>query len=172
MSLESIDPTTGKVLDRELLESFYFEIDSKVRTSVKEKKTGELKFSYRIEGAYSPYGYVDVEISGTGEGKLSYEFYGMGNKKPEERVIPFKVDPSTIEEFKRLYQEIDFFNLELTDLNKHEIRVTDHGTTTLTYSDGKKEGIISYGYAEDNPLAELIRRYYELVKDYLPDRYR
>lgn len=130
-----------------------------------------LKISYRLEGAYSHYRYIQIEISGSGEGKLSYELYREYLKGAEkEKVILFEVDQATIEELVHQYENADFFNVEVNDLNKDKINITDVGTTTLAYhrSNGK-ERTLSYGYIKNNPLRELIKLYLKLAKKYLPE---
>jgi hypothetical protein len=129
-----------------------------------------LKMSYRIEGAYSPYKYIQIDISGTGEGKLSYSIYKefTGANKEKERTTVFKVEKSIIEKLAGLYRDADFLNLTLKDLNKDKIQVTDVGTTTLTYSYAGKERKLSYGYVENSPLKELLKVYKRLTKRYLP----
>lgn len=133
---------------------------------VVNKDLSDLKISYRSEGTYSPYKYIEVELYGSGEGKLSYEFYReyVPKGEEEEKTIAFKVDQSILQEFVHLHEKVDFFNLEVADLNKDEIRVTDVGTTTLTYSHKGMARTISYGYVENNPLAELIQLYWQLLR--------
>jgi hypothetical protein len=157
-------------------------ISSIYGAEIMNKNLGDLKISYRSEGAYSPYKYIQIEIYGSGEGKLSCEFYDdpfsqehhytYGNYHEQERkaTASFQINQSTLQEFIHLYERADFFNLEVTDLNKDGIRVTDVGTTTLTYSHRGMERTLSYGYVESNPLAELVKLYWQLVKEYLPNK--
>jgi hypothetical protein len=115
---------------------------------------------------YSPYRYIEIQIGGRGEGILQYEMYeeeGIPGKDPEG-IISFQVEPASLQEMIRLHEEADFFNVELTDVNEERIRVTDVGTTTLTYRQNGKERTLSYGHVTDNPLKELIRTYERLIE--------
>ena len=130
----------------------------------------DIKMSYRIEGSYSPYKFIEVAVSGTGQGRLSYALYREFTEKEEttEVTIPFSVHPSTIEELINLHEEVNFFNLPVKDLNKEEITVTDVGTTTLTFRYKGKERKISYGYMENDPLTKLVTFYGRIIKEHLP----
>ena len=132
----------------------------------------KVKMSYRIERAYSPYKYIHIEILGTGEGQVSYELYQEYVKEggEKQRNIPILITANEIEELVRFYQETEFLQLEVEDLNKDKIQVTDVGTTTLSYSDGKKEREFSYGYIKENPFSPLVRAYWQLAERYLPRR--
>lgn len=141
---------------------------------IMDSKRGDLagvKMSYRLEGAYCPYKYIQIEISGTGEGKLSYELYREYVEAGQEKdnTVTLKVDERLIKELVDLYQAVDFFNLEVIDLNKERIRVTDVGTTTLTFSYAGKERSLSYGYVENDPFKELVKLYWEVAEKYLPN---
>jgi hypothetical protein len=92
----------------------------------------------------------------------------LGRQPADEQVIKFQLQPELIQKFLQLYQKADFFNIEIDDLNKDRIRVTDVGTTTLSLSYAEKERSISYGYIEDNPFNELLRLYWQLLERYLP----
>ncbi len=132
-----------------------------------------VKMSYRLEGAYSPYKYIQIDISGKGEAKLEYEIYKeylSSKDEPAKKSIRFKIEKAKIEELLRAYQEVDFFNVEVCDLNKDKVRVTDVGTTTLSLSYGGKERTLSYGYIKDNPFQKLISLYWELINRYLPQK--
>lgn len=128
-----------------------------------------LKMSYRLEGAYSPYKYVRIDILGTGEASLDYEVYReyVSPEQPKKETINFRVEKETIKELLRLYQEKGFFNIEVYDLNKERICVTDVGTTTLTLSYTGKERNLSYGYIENNPFQEILNIYWSLIKEHL-----
>ena len=143
-----------------------------INNRTNELKT--IKMSYRLEGAYSPYKYIQIELDGTGEGTLSYELYRerVGKDGKKNDAVKFKADEGTIKKLVGLYTKADFFKLEVNDLNKDEIQVTDVGTTTLTYNYEGKERKLSYGYVENNPLEGLVRIYSRLAKEHLPDRQR
>lgn len=129
-----------------------------------------VRMSYRLEGAYSPYKYVQVDISGEGETELEYEIYKeyLSKDEPARKSIKFKIEKEKIEELLKAYQEVDFFNIEVYNLNRDKVRVTDVGTTTLALSYAGKERTLSYGYIEDNPFQELISLYWKLINQYLP----
>ena len=132
-----------------------------------------IKMSYRLEGVYCPYKYIQIDISGEGEAKLEYEIYKeylSSKDEPAKKSIKFKIEKTKIEELLRAYQEVDFFNIEIYDLNKDKVRVTDVGTTTLSLSYGGKERTLSYGYIENNPFQKLISLYWELINKYLPQK--
>lgn len=137
--------------------------------SLKEDLTN-LKMSYRLEGAYMPYEYIQIDISGTGVGKLGYSLYReyIGKDKEKTKTITFKIDEDMIKRLASLYRYADFLHLNLVDLNKDGIRVTDVGKTTLSYSYIGQERTLSYGYVENNPLEDLVSLYWQLVREYLP----
>ena len=131
----------------------------------------EIKMSYRLEEAYSPYKYIQVEVSGKGEAVLEYELYAdeiSAGNQPRSGVIKFQVQPELIQKLLRLYLKADFFNVEVNDSNRDEIVVTDVGTTTLSLNYAGKKRSLSYGYIEDDPFQELIKLYWDIITDYLP----
>lgn len=129
-----------------------------------------LKMSYRLEGAYSPYKYIQIEVSVNGKGKLDYELYKeyVSENARKQRTIFFRIDESTIKELISLYEKVNFCNLKLNDLNKNKTYVTDVGTTTLTYNCKGQETRLSYTHLKDNPLKELVKFYSLIARRYLP----
>ena len=128
-----------------------------------------VKMSYRLEGAYCPYKYIQIDISGEGEVKLDYEVYKeyLSKDEPAKKSIKFKIEKEKIEELVRAYQEVDFFNIEVYDVNRDKVRVTDVGTTTLSLNYAGRKRSLSYGYIEDDPFQKLISLYWYLINKYL-----
>ena len=132
----------------------------------------EIKMSYRLEGAYSPYKYVQADITGDGRLQIEYELYReyVNEGSPGRNVVEADLEKSEVQELLDLYLESDFFNAQFNDLNKDQTYVTDVGTTTLSLNYEGKERTLSYGYIEDNPFQKILQKYWELIKEYLPAR--
>ena len=132
----------------------------------------DIKMSYRLEGAYSPYRYVQADIKGEGRLKIEYELYSeYVNESPSGRnVVEAELEKNKVRKMLDIYLESDFFNVEFHDLNKESINVTDVGTTTLSLSYGDKERTISYGYIEENPFQKILQSYWSLLEKHLPVR--
>lgn len=130
-----------------------------------------LKMSYRLEGAYSAYKYIQIEISSNGKGKLEYELYReyVSENERKQRTVFLRIDETKIKELIALYKKVDFCNLNLSEAKAY---VTDVGTTILTYHCQDKEKRLSYTYLKDNPLKELVKFYSRLAMRYLPPTQR
>jgi hypothetical protein len=129
--------------------------------------------SYRTEGAYMPFKHVQINLSRDGKGTIAYQLYEeytpKGAAKAGEKVISITLEPTMIQGIESLYEKVNFFNMQVNDLNKDNITVTDMGTTTVFYSKDGKERTLSYGYVNDNKtLDELVRQYRSLADQYLP----
>ena len=126
--------------------------------------------SYRVEGSYMPFKFIQLTITGVGEATLHYALYQEFAQPGQEleKTLTFAVKQDTLQELIALHQKADFFNVQLNDLNTDQVRVTDVGTTTLQYRIKDKDRTVSYGFVENNPLGDLVRLYGQIASAYLP----
>ncbi|MBM3254846.1 MAG: hypothetical protein FJZ08_00905 [Candidatus Omnitrophica bacterium] len=138
--------------------------------ATEDYESEERTMSYRLEGAYSIYKYIQIDCFYNGRGKLTYEFYKGHIPSNEEKqgMIFFNLDETVIKKLDSLYKEADFCSLNFIDLNKNKLRFTDIGITTLTYICKGKETKFSYTYLKENPLKELVKLYSKIAVRYLP----
>ncbi|OGS22534.1 MAG: hypothetical protein A2314_08545 [Elusimicrobia bacterium RIFOXYB2_FULL_50_12] len=138
----------------------------------KKSELGSLEMSYRNEGAQMPFSYVQLNIEGTGKCRLEYSTYPEYKCDNDNDEIIFNMDRRAVMELSELYRKADFYRIEINDLNREKITVTDVGTTSLSYSFRGKERKVSYGYVENEPLSELVKFYSNIMKKHLPKTQR
>jgi hypothetical protein len=136
------------------------------------KEAVDLKMSYRIEGSYMHFKYVQVTLKKGGKGVVSYKLYKEYVPKgaePSEQSVDFEAGEEQVKALFSLYSKMNFFQMKIVDLNEKEIKVTDTGKTTLYISYNGKERELSYGYVENPMLDKLVKTYWDIMKVYLPD---
>jgi len=122
-----------------------------------------LYMSYRLDNAYMDYKYFQVDITQTGDCRITYREVDEGSVQKPEKVINMQVPVMTIEKMLELYKELDYFNYQPQDLNKDTITVKEVGTTTMFYAVGGKSRKLSYGYIKDKTLAKLTGMFWNIA---------
>ena len=136
----------------------------------KTQKNDFVAMSYRIEGAYMPYKYIQVDIDNAAQVVLQYCLYQeyVAPGEVPEKTVRFAIDQQMLQKLIALHEQADFFHVQLNDLNRDQMRVTDVGTTTMGYRTKDRERSLSYGFVEDNPLKDIIRMYSDIANMRLP----
>lgn len=112
-----------------------------------------IRMSYRIEGAKSPYRYAEVNIVGD-KAKTSFHLYPY-----EETEVERKLHEDIVKDFLKKYQEMDFFNIDVKD----DKLVEDAGITTISFQINGKNRTVSYTYTDDKNIRELVSMYWKII---------
>lgn len=138
------------------------------RTEKEHISSQDTAMSYRLAGSYSRLKYIQVDINGYGKGQITYapyKEYAEKNGLTEQR-IEFTMPEQEAAQLSSQYDKLNFFKLEVEDLNKKYIRVTDVGTTTFTYCKGGTKGTLVYGYVKDENIKKLVQSYRAIINKY------
>jgi hypothetical protein len=109
----------------------------------------KVKMSYRLEGAHSPFTYVQVEVGGDGNASCSFQYRNL-----PEQVIRTQVDKPFIEEIIRLHAELDFFEFIPGEIT--EPFVIDLGQSTLFYQFKERSRAVSYASIKVKPKGRIL----------------
>jgi len=102
----------------------------------------DTNMSYRHDGAYSAFKYVQVQVQGNGKAICS-----VGRLNQPDQIEEFNLDPDFVKGLIKLYADLNFFDYDfskITDSSDEHHTVEDAGTTTFSYQHKDKARVISY----------------------------
>jgi len=98
--------------------------------------------SYRYDGAYSPFKYVQVRVEGPDKTICSFQYFNQA-----EQIAEVYLDKNFLKDLIRHYTALDFFNYDfnkITESSDENHIIEDAGRTTFSYHYKDKARKISY----------------------------